>query len=35
MPYETLATELEFGTQDYKEGPRIFIEKRPPVWQGR
>ena len=29
----------EFGgiaqTEDYKEGPRAFIEKRPPEWQGR
>lgn len=22
-------------TEDFKEGPRAFIEKRPPVWQGR
>ena len=22
-------------TEDYKEGPRAFIEKRPPVWKGR
>jgi enoyl-CoA hydratase/carnithine racemase len=22
-------------TEDYKEGPRAFIEKRPPVWTGR
>jgi enoyl-CoA hydratase len=22
-------------TDDYKEGPRAFLEKRPPVWQGR
>jgi enoyl-CoA hydratase len=24
-----------FGTEDAKEGPRAFAEKRPPVWQGR
>ena len=23
------------GTEDFKEGPRAFIEKRPPNWQGR
>ena len=23
------------GTEDYQEGPRAFIEKRPPVWKGR
>lgn len=23
------------GTDDYTEGPRAFIEKRPPVWKGR
>lgn len=22
-------------TEDWKEGPRAFVEKRPPVWQGR
>jgi enoyl-CoA hydratase len=24
-----------FATEDAKEGPRAFAEKRPPVWQGR
>ena len=24
-----------FATEDAKEGPRSFAEKRPPVWQGR
>ncbi len=24
-----------FSTEDAKEGPRAFAEKRPPVWQGR
>lgn len=23
------------GTEDYREGPRAFLEKRPPVWTGR
>jgi len=23
------------NTEDYREGPRAFIEKRPPVWKGR
>mgnify|MGYP001168210620 CR=1 FL=1 len=23
------------GTEDYKEGPLAFIEKRDPVWKGR
>jgi enoyl-CoA hydratase len=23
------------NTEDYKEGPRAFIEKRPPVWKGK
>ena len=23
------------GAEDYQEGPRTFIEKRPPVWKGR
>jgi enoyl-CoA hydratase/carnithine racemase len=22
-------------TEDFSEGPRAFIEKRPPVWKGR
>jgi enoyl-CoA hydratase len=24
-----------FATEDVKEGPRAFIEKRPPRWTGR
>lgn len=23
------------GTEDYREGPRAFVEKRDPIWQGR
>jgi enoyl-CoA hydratase len=29
-----LAAEV-FGSEDAKEGPRAFMEKRPPVWVGR
>ena len=24
-----------FQTEDAKEGPKAFAEKRPPIWQGR
>jgi enoyl-CoA hydratase/carnithine racemase len=30
-----LATESVMSTEDFAEGPRAFIEKRPPVWTGR
>ena len=23
------------GTENYREGPRAFLDKRPPVWKGR
>jgi enoyl-CoA hydratase/carnithine racemase len=23
------------GTDDFAEGPRAFVEKRPPVWTGK
>jgi enoyl-CoA hydratase/carnithine racemase len=32
---EARHTERVFATEDAKEGPRAFAEKRPPVWQGR
>ena len=32
---ETTIFELLKTTEDAKEGPRAFAEKRPPVWQGR
>lgn len=28
-------TQAVFETEDFKEGPRAFVEKRPPVWQAR
>lgn len=32
---ETRHSDRVFETQDAKEGPRAFAEKRPPRWQGR
>ena len=29
------ASRTVFATEDFKEGPRAFIEKRPPRWVGR
>jgi enoyl-CoA hydratase/carnithine racemase len=26
---------IAMRTEDFQEGPRAFIEKRPPVWKGR
>ena len=30
-----VASRTVAATEDYKEGPRAFIEKRPPRWQGK
>jgi enoyl-CoA hydratase len=35
LQLESELTEMIFLTEDAKEGPRAFAEKRPPVWQGR
>jgi enoyl-CoA hydratase len=32
---ETSHSDRIFATQDAKEGPRAFAEKRPPEWQAR
>ena len=32
---EARHTDRVFATEDAKEGPRAFAEKRAPVWQGR
>ncbi len=32
---ETRHSDRIFATEDAKEGPRAFAEKRPPKWQGR
>ena len=29
------AIKILSSTEDYNEGPRAFIEKRPPVWKGK
>jgi enoyl-CoA hydratase len=29
------ATRAVVGTEDFREGPRAFVEKRPPRWTGR
>jgi len=32
---ENRISALVFGTEDAREGPRAFAEKRPPIWRGR
>ncbi len=32
---ESEISQRVFGTEDAREGPKAFAEKRPPVWQGR
>jgi enoyl-CoA hydratase/carnithine racemase len=34
-PIETAAWQRNRATQDYLEGARAFVERRPPRWQGR
>ncbi|MCC6438381.1 MAG: enoyl-CoA hydratase/isomerase family protein [Acidimicrobiales bacterium] len=34
-PIEAAAMEAVMATEDAREGPLAFLEKRPPVWQGR
>jgi enoyl-CoA hydratase len=35
LRYESDLQSMVMQTEDAKEGPRAFIEKRPPVWKGR
>ena len=35
MRLEQLLSHAVSGTDDAREGPRAFAEKRPPVWTGR
>ena len=35
LRYENLLFSTLTRTEGYREGPRAFAEKRPPVWQGR
>ncbi|HEY3139920.1 MAG TPA: enoyl-CoA hydratase-related protein [Acidimicrobiales bacterium] len=35
LEIETELAQKIFATEDAKEGPKAFAEKRPPVWQGR
>src|SRR5258705_1796814 len=35
LRYETDLQSMVMQTEDAKEGPKAFVEKRPPVWKGR
>ena len=35
LRYESDLQSMIMQTEDAKEGPRAFVEKRPPVWKGR
>jgi enoyl-CoA hydratase/carnithine racemase len=35
LRYESDLQSMVMQTEDAKEGPKAFVEKRPPVWKGR
>jgi enoyl-CoA hydratase/carnithine racemase len=35
LRYESDLQSMVMQTEDAKEGPRAFVEKRPPDWKGR